>query len=396
MICPKRFFIPARDRLPSELVPWPAFLRIEDLLSRLPEVATAHILECRLGGTGVSDSDRVDYSMAVLPGTGGLETLAREWLVTDGAGSEKGLEPIRTFLRRCLDPDSSLRHTVSHLWLEFDLPKEVRKVENALPTPSLFFSPWNPFASRKDWSTFLHQAFSCFSFPIQNPAERAKHAIEFRETLPETAFFRQVGVMISRKTPGTRLVVDGLAPELLPGFLQQAGWSGSFTLLEESLNQIFHEIPYSKVDFDLSDSLDPVLALEFSVMTATVPETQAFLARLIEKGWCNAEKQQALEPFMEWQFFSWERGEQGAPHPFGNQSPQRQRKRETAALLSATQVGCRLNHLKVSLGEDGSVTTKAYLSFLAVADFQGPGSETTLDPSLSIAESQNRAGMNAE
>jgi hypothetical protein len=284
--------------LPRALVEPEMLARVRELGAALAPVPRCGF-EVRLGG-----SARVDVQQWITTGDGEPERL-RDHL------SELGWRRLDEFLAWWSDSSSSLHREVAELWLELDQPavrpRRQKPGPAALPPLSVFFGfPPEPstvpgrlavvetvldmLLGGSAWSPWRANVRRCF------------------EACPENAFISHVGVMLGRPAPVLRINVKRLGPGRLKGYLQRAGWSdgldggtdeGALDEAAEMMAQLHRLVDHITVGLDVGAHVHPRLGLECGVtgQPPAEPRWAVLLDEFVERGWCTAEKRDAL---LEW------------------------------------------------------------------------------------------------
>lgn len=160
---------------------------------------------------------------------------------------------------------------------------------------------------------------------------------------PSDARLVYVGDMRKRASPVVRLCIGNVDGEELLQALRQLRWPGSVESARTAMAMAAHarQPRPAVVHLDLNSSLAPTLGLEYPLsrqpqLAGTIAESQ-FLDQLMQAGLCDLGKRKGLEHFA---------GVEIRPLPH-----------ECWPSILVR----RVNHLKLTVGETGQVSAKAYL-----------------------------------
>lgn len=222
----------AAASLPASLASQAAKARVAALGELWPEGASCHHLELRLDGRGIE----VDASAAYLPDA--LPALARV------ARTVPCLAGILPFL------DWAAVARPRSLWLEWDLIDGVTVGDAG---PGVFFAPPDPDAPGTD--DFIEAGL--VSLGIRTSGREAVRTACAR---PGARQPRQVGVMVSRRDPGIRLVFDTGSPAKSGALLRSLGGGGAAV---ETLAALPGFDAARRLDIDIApDGIGPRVAIE--------------------------------------------------------------------------------------------------------------------------------------
>jgi hypothetical protein len=238
---------------------------------------------------------------------------------------------------------------VNDNWLEFDLDEQTRGV----PVPSFFFG----FDHRRGTN---HPDFALTGLeqirlqPLTSGARARLGACH--EALPPKTQIFQVGTMFSRPTDAVRLCIKHIDPRHIPDYLGRIGWPGSADEAQRFVAQFAPFADEIGLDWDVAETVSPTVGLECTIRTPGAPgrtKAQAFVAHLVDNGWCTPEKAAAI--------FQW----------LGYCTEATDRDRWPAHLLKASAsmpegvmsaFGRTFNHIKVNYTPGEPYRAKLYLA----------------------------------
>ena len=310
----------------------------------------AHLfgLECRLG----AGAGQTDYYLCMRASGYGREILAGQdpgQRLATALSEHQVWARIRQFCREWAAPASPLHQRVGAVWLEFDVGEH----PSDTPVPSIFFGRetllgmGNMADVTSEGGDGLHQWCTQTALPLlyghSVPPEVAQKLLSCFQSLPAGAGVYQVGVMLSRASPGVRVCLSGIGPGRIPDFLERIGWAGSLRSLESTISKFANLLDICVLDIDVAESIGPQIGLEcylpWSQESGKDPLSQRFFDCLTAAGLCLPEKREAV---LAWPGY--------APYSTG---PKR------ADLLAR-----RLSHVKIVFDQDRPLEAKAYLSCL--------------------------------
>jgi hypothetical protein len=331
--------------LPRTLVSNRARGQLYHLAEQLPAVLSRCLyLECRLDG----EDDRTDVILGV--DAEGAEIIAGANPVirlNDCLRVHPLWERVRDFCRGWLEPRSPWGRAVGRIWLEFDLAGP--EGEASVPAPGVFVE-WRrgvfenlPEPQRHELAHAVLEPL----FPGGTPAPVRRTVDACIRTLPPGAGLPYLGVLLPRGEETVRLCLMGLGEEELAAYLRSVGWEGSPGHFGEVVGEIHATrrgavLPEpGLVHLDVGSSVGPRVGLEYifqrdEQVYGRIRE-RAFLDLLVERGWCQDTKRQALAS---WPGCTLQR----MPHE-----------------LWRSLVLRHVNHVKVLLDGTASVHTKGYL-----------------------------------
>ncbi len=192
---------------------------------------------------------------------------------------------------------------IDDVWLEYDLIAH----PESFPVPGIFFRTASNIEKDGD---ALHLDvivdFLCRTY------------FDVKKTYPSTLLRRQleacvvsegdnknvkksiyIGMMLSRKSSGLRLVVGFASSEALLSFLRDSGWPGPLTFIKPFVDEWYQMVDMVTLNVDIGeDGLGIKLGFELSFNCRRPPEREPrwalLLDYLVEKGMCCPSKVQGL------------------------------------------------------------------------------------------------------
>ncbi|MER6916135.1 hypothetical protein ABT354_31065 [Streptomyces sp. NPDC000594] len=306
-------------------------------VARLMDGATSRFfgLECALGG---DPAGRLGFLACVARTESAA--LAR---VPTPAGADPGAVRTWAALRRFAGEwdgptGRSLAAELVNLWLEFDL-----HAATATRPPSVFLGPRELLgADRGPAVELLVTRLAGLTGTVPAPGAHRSLA-RCLARLPPGAGVFQAGLMRSRTPSPLRLCVTGLRPGHAVPYAVAAGWPGDAGRAAGLLARVGSQVDRVDVALDLADRVGPTLGLELSFVPkrrpAREPRWALLVDELVRTGLCERPVGDALLAYA---------GHAPAPAPSSGGPP--------AVLLRG------LNHVKLTLRADGTLSAKAYLS----------------------------------
>ena len=201
------------------------------------------------------------------------------------------------------DRDSSLARWIALAGLEYDLIDSLQAPEDR-PEPGVFLSFRRPSEESDVRPIDLARAELAKTFAAavgwdEDPGEQFQVERMFDALPSEKAGLMNAGALPGRTPRGIRLVVSIQASQI-PGFLERLKWPGAISSVETIISQVGDVCPGYALSFDVfAGGVAPRLGLELFVreggwMQTTRTNWQALIGRLREKGWCSADKAEAL------------------------------------------------------------------------------------------------------
>ncbi|HET7552762.1 MAG TPA: hypothetical protein VFK04_15825 [Gemmatimonadaceae bacterium] len=334
-------------RLPAALVATDACSRLMHVAGCLPAALTNWIyLECRLrrGESRVDLIVRVDQrGRDILTGDNPVLGLAAIF------ERHPVWRSIRALARAWSDPSSPLYRGVERIWLEFDVHASRDTTCRELPVPGVFIEfAREVYAQhrREDRLVVTMAALRPFMPEWMTPA-MSRNLRRCWELLPSSAAIPYVGQFPARGSAAVRVSVAGLSDAELPAYLRALRWPGSHRDLTGAIAAFRPPTPVPLprmgiVNLDVDDELGAGVGIEYVLSHAaqlrgSILERE-ILDHLVRVGFCSAAKSDAL---LAWPATSL----QVMPHE-----------------LWRSRACRRVNHLKLSLTDAGSVEVKAYLA----------------------------------
>ncbi|HEU0134272.1 MAG TPA: prenyltransferase/squalene oxidase repeat-containing protein [Allosphingosinicella sp.] len=312
--------------------------RLETAAGRLAPIARL-ALELRLG----EGRDEVDLHQYVSRSGADVAALRRH-LSRSGRPSA-GEEPARRFLDAWVENDEAIRSDFDGFFLEWDGPGP----RSAAP-PAIFL----PVQARHDPEVDPTESRGRVAAHVERLGLAGAHVASLLSAIPADLSISYVGFMIGRGE-AVRLNLRSIRPDDLPAVLARLGWPGDGGRATALFRRLVALTGQSAVALDFDPAIKPTIGFECVLphLPAEEPRWLELLDWLCAEGLCTREKRAALErvggrihPEEEGQAWpaSWIAAAVGSPRQF---VPWFER---------------RLSHVKVSIGADGKVSAKAYVS----------------------------------
>lgn len=317
-------------RVPAVLANDVARARIHSLAAGLPFL-TAGGFECRLD----DGDDEVDFHVAILPASEAFRDRR------DHAAWQL-LAAVRDAAH---DPQSSFHKTIEELILEFDLHGDVRGDE----APSVFMT-LAPNAGQNP---------SAVRAIVRQLGTDATHAVadtcltRLFAALPDAGRIAQAGVM-HREEPQLRLNIADLRPEIAVGVIQRYAPHLSESVAN-AMRQVNAVIDWVQLTIDVSSEPMQRVGIEYFLRAqpAQEPRWRELVDRLIAIGACSSEKARAI--------LAWPGVIQRQDvHEWPARIDYADRLMSTVA---SSIFVCRINHIKLTVAQNGGIRAKAYPSF---------------------------------
>ena len=264
-----------------------AWNRVQQVASQLPGSMTEFFgFECRLGETEAS----TDFLVCAEAAHSGRDVLAGKTKVRSipaHFSQQEAWQRVERFVQLWSDSASPLHQAVHNMWLEFDLDTK----PGSVPQPCVFIGS-NDVQPGKPWQWLNELALPALSGCETNAAARAR-ITECIDALPPGARIFQIGVMLSRFVPVTRLCVRGLPSSDITGYLTTLGWKGSPKELGSLVDTLSKVSARIDLDFDLDGCVLPKIGLECYLPMEPSPVLR-FLEYLVSAGLCTPMKAEAL------------------------------------------------------------------------------------------------------
>ena len=273
---------------PPSLLAGGGWERVLGVADELPATAAKHIgFELRLNNP-VPDAD---FSVAIHLGTD-----VERHVVDRGEAAKPGsaAAALGWCVTQLKQPDSSLSQWADLVILEYDLA-EVPAGEH--PEPGVFLrlrSPAGPGLRRSLADTIA----TAVGWPL-DPQERRQVERVFA-ALPEGARFMHAGAMPDRARRAIRLIVRGLKPAGVPGFLTRLGYPGPIQPVAAVLADLGDVYASFVLSIDVTQrGVLPRLGLELYVAREDWTAARRsywlpLIARLEELAWCSPAKAHGL------------------------------------------------------------------------------------------------------
>jgi hypothetical protein len=256
--------------------------------------------ESRLSSTNT----RSDYLFAVSSKQGERETLLNLFQQRNLSSSflnKPEWQQVGKFAAAWADPDSILYNKVLGLWLEFDT---AGKPTDA-PIPSIFI---HSVPLRIDTSEDEEKCrwLTQTAIPLligQSLSEKLENnIINSLQHLPKEAVLFNIGVMLSRKATGVRLVIIRMKPSQIIPYLESLGWADQNNELSTLVDELKQYSDRIVLHIGITeDGLDPKIGFECSFSEDQYNlETRwsDFFDYLIKKNACLSEKKAQILGFM--------------------------------------------------------------------------------------------------
>jgi len=261
----------AAAALPSSLASQSAKARVQALCAFWPGGAACHLLELRLDGSGAE----VDASAAFMAPA--MPALA---LAAKGVPCLSGLLPFLDWAAIAL-PRS--------LWLEWDLVDGVRIGDVG---PCVFLAP--PDLAQADAVKFIDTGLASMGV-----SQGEREAVRTICTRPGAMMPRQVGVMLSRKAAGVRLVFDTGSPEASIDLLHVIGSDAGEVV--DGLSRLPGFEMARRLDLDITETgIGPRVAIEVPGAFVEADELARATMGLVSLGLADHEAAEALCKAVSW------------------------------------------------------------------------------------------------
>lgn len=324
--------------VPDALVNPAARSRIEAAAARLAPIARI-ALELRLG----EDEDEVDLHQFVSASAADTAILKR--FLTESGGSAPGADSARRFLHAWANDIGGVRTDFEGFFLEWDGPGSTFDAPPAIFLPVQGRHDHGPDAAVRRRRIIGHL----------EQLGLARHEIaEVLRTLPDQLSISYIGFMLARGE-SVRVNLRGIRPGDLAGVLAGLGWPGDIGQATGRFAGLVDLTGRVAVALDFAPTLLPTIGFEASLtdFPKREPRWGELLNGLCADGLCTAEKRVALERLGARLYP--EEKEQDWPASW-----------IAAAIMAPPQFvpwyERRLSHVKVSIGLDGKIGAKAYVS----------------------------------
>ena len=320
MICPQSHVDDALSLIGPKLIGNASARSVSAFAASLPDAASGHVLECRLG-----EADGIcDYSFVLSRGNGGLDRFAA-FLPEDPFWSQTA-EIIRSASGALVD--------AGLIWLEVDFGA------GEPSRPSFFVAQGPGLRTRVERFELARALAGVFGVSLGDALDT------LMQRLPKPIAPKQAGVMAGRSGTHLRLVLDGGKVSQVCAILARIGWPGharSLVRVSDLARQLAGDAP-CRVDLDLDERVAPSVGLELGYPMLADAE---HVVRCLEAvGLCTKDTGSALLLAMS--------------------------RRTLAKPRKGGRIDFGLNHLKLGLrSAEADIQAKAYFSLVNLPDFQG-------------------------
>jgi len=324
--------------IPDSLVGAAVRSRLEAAAARLAPIARI-ALELRLG----EGRDEVDLHQFVSRSAADAAALKR--YLADGGPAAPGEEIVRRFLHAWADDAGGVRTDLDGVYLEWDGPGS--RFERP---PAIFL----PVQGRHDRGPEAAGCRNRIAEHIGRLGLAGGHVAELLSSIPAGLSISYIGFMLGRGDL-VRVNLRGVRPDDLEGILAGIGWPGDTGRAAAHFACLVGLTGRVAIALDFAPAIQATIGFEAALpdFPAGEPRWSDLLDRLCADGLCTDGKRDALlqlgarlypeEKGQEWPA-SWMAAAVMAPPRF---IPWFER---------------RLSHVKVSIGADGAVGAKAYVS----------------------------------
>ncbi|HYJ84330.1 MAG TPA: prenyltransferase/squalene oxidase repeat-containing protein [Allosphingosinicella sp.] len=324
--------------IPDGLVGADERSRIEAAAARLAPIARI-ALELRLG----EGRDEVDLHQYVSRSAADAAALKRHLSKSGPPGSSEG--PAPRFLRAWADDADGLRTDLDGFFLEWDGPGSA----SAGP-PAIFL----PVQGRHDRAADGVARRLRLSAHIERLGLAGDTVASLLRAIPAKVSISYVGFMLGRGD-AVRLNLRAVRPDDLAGMLDALGWPGDIGRAAALFGDLVGLTGQVAVALDFAPAIGPTIGFECALpdLPAEEPRWRPLFDRLCADGLCTREKRAGLERV----------GARLYPEDEAQEWP--------ASWIGAAVAAQpqfvpwferRLSHVKVSVGADGDVAAKAYVS----------------------------------
>ena len=282
----------------GDLISPDVLANIQGIASLLPGALTDSFgFECPLG----IREPRADFLVCSEASQGGREILAGHrpgTELTDLFQEHPVWRRIRSFSTEWSNPQSALFTNVHNMWSEFD----VDGMPLSTPVPSVFIGATNlrPLQPAPDTSEMpSHCAWLTDSaLPIllgsSLDSSLRRQIARCLNFLPSSAYIFQVGLMLGRTSPITRLCIGGLSGTQIIEYLRVLDYYTPLTEVEDLVNSLDPLVERIKLDLDVADRVLPKIGLECRVDADRVA-IRRFFNYLVSSNLSTPAKAEALQ-----------------------------------------------------------------------------------------------------
>jgi len=322
--------------VPNELIPDKQYQRIGDISTQLPVLRVAGF---------ETDLTRSHTGFVVRLAASDINSVVRRQLLFVARHDPSG---VWDSILKVMDLPSVIEQ-----WLKFDLPPG----QNSDSMPSVFCRLTDAMIN-DDYvaaPSYIHEIIETLS---KNKVEKSTTVLLDRiyQALPPSGEVFQIGLLLARQDKGLRLLIRGLTPEAIIGFLKTIEWPGD-------LGPVYGMVQcWSKVtdliflSIDVGSRVGPRLGLELKYHKHFVefdPRWERLLSAFVASGLCAPKQKDAL---LHWSGITresssvcWPEHLKGASEWFGNEFE--------PVIVRA------INHAKIVIDEGAIATAKVYYGF---------------------------------
>jgi hypothetical protein len=208
---------------------------------------------------------------------------------------------LRSFAITWVNPKSEIHTNVLGLWLEFDSAESSQET----PVPCVFIHtiPLR-ITSEENEQKYDWVFHSAIPLLLGHPLSESLHqrVLQALHQVPEGSSVMDIGVMLSRATPGIRLVFKHLHPTQIIPYLESLGWSDSQNELSQLIGELHQQVTRLVLHITITEQgVDPKIGLECSFAPDRYHlETrwEPFFEYLYQKGVCCLEKKTEVLDFL--------------------------------------------------------------------------------------------------
>lgn len=324
--------------IPDGLVGPAARSRLEAAAARLAPIARI-ALELRLG----QGQDEVDLHQFVSPSPADAAALKR-YLSKSGPAAP-GEEIVRRFLDAWAEDSGGVRTDLDGFFLEWDGPGS-----STAGPPAIFL----PVQGRHDCGPDAAACRRRVAGHIERMNLAGGHVTSLLRNIPAEISISYVGFMLGRGD-AVRVNLRGVRPDDLAGILAGLGWLGDIGQATALFSILVGLTGQVALALDFAPEIRPTIGFECALphFPAEEPRWRELFDRLCADGLCTQEKRAALEGA----------GTRLYPEDKGQEWPASW---IAAAVMAPPQFvpwyERRLSHVKISIGANGDVAAKAYVS----------------------------------
>lgn len=283
----------ATQYLPKELITQSAIERINEVATLLPQ-APLVIFESHLGKEKLD----LDFLVCTTPDYVLNQKLAP--LISNYSAWEKVHKFSQAWQRN--SENSLLRQGVDSIWLEFDTTRINQKVV----IPGIFFASMevhaNATTSLAEHAEIVWETLDHLSSPATKTALFKTKLTQILQALPKNGRIYALGGMNGRSSENIRIAICNIHPDTLFPFLEKINWPGNKQAIRKIVHNLMPDIDFLNLDFDLGDTLSPMLGIEFTTRHRFQKDWwQTLLEQLVANNLCLPSKRDSL---LAWQGYS--------------------------------------------------------------------------------------------